>query len=212
MNAVSKYGAGYDSTVVTVVGLPGSLRTTSTTRKAVRYALRGAEDCHARVQLLDLASFDLPVLGAEWTAKEKGDVDRFLAELRSADGIVLGSPELHGSFSGSLKNAIDLTDREIFTGKMLGLIGVAGGRMGAGETLSHMRSVARSLRAWVVPTEVSISEADRAFGPEGDPLDPTIADRLMLVGRQVAHFARLHKCGHHLEFLKEMEEAGVDQG
>jgi len=61
-------------------------------------------------------------------------------------------------------------------------------------------------------TEVSISAADRAFNADGDPVDRTIADRLMLAGRQVARFARLHTCGQYPEFMKEMEEAAVDQG
>jgi NAD(P)H-dependent FMN reductase len=208
----SRYGEAYDSAVVTVVGLVGSLRATSTTRKAVRYALRGAEDSRAQVRLLDLGTYDLPLLGRERDEPGRSEVERFQAELGSADGYLFGSPELHGSFSGVLKNAIDLADRETFSGKMLGLIGVAGGRLGAGETLSHLRAVARSLRAWVVPTEVSIAEADRAFGADGAPIDHAIGERLVLVGRQVAHFARLHKCGKHLEFLKEMEGAAVEPG
>ena len=211
-DGATPYGAAYDAAVVTVVGLAGSMRPTSATRKAVRYALRGAEDGRARIQMLDLAAYDLPFLGREQTDTERTDTERFLSALRSADGILLGSPQLHGSFSGVLKNAIDLAEREIFSGKMLGLIGVAGGRLGASDTLSHLRAVARSLGAWVVPTEVSIGNADRAFDAEGVPVDPSIGERLMQAGHQVAHFARLHKCGNHMAFLKEMEGAAADPG
>jgi NAD(P)H-dependent FMN reductase len=90
---------------------------------------------------------------------------------------------------------------------MLGLVGVAGGRMGASETLSHMRAIARSLHAWVVPTQASVGEAERAFDARGEVVDAELRERLEAVGRQVAHFAWLHKCQNHVQFLKEWEGA-----
>jgi len=192
---------------VRIVGLAGSLRSTSLTRMAVRCALRGASDDGAQARLLDLSAYDLPFLGREKERAMMNGVERFLTDLRAADGIVLGSPEIHGSISGVLKNALDLTDRTLFEGKMLGLIGIAGGRMGASETLSHMRTIGRSLHAWVVPTQVSIGAADGAFDSSGEPVDPEVGDRLRSVGREVAHFARLHKCENHVQFLKEWEGA-----
>ena len=192
---------------IRIVGLAGSLRPTSLTRNAVRCALLGAHEDGAQAQLLDLAGYDLPFLGSENERTAMNGVERFLTDLRTADGIILGSPEIHGSISGVLKNALDLTDRAVFEGKMLGLIGVAGGRMGAGETLSHLRAIGRSLHAWVVPTQVSIGAADGAFNSRGEPVDSQVGDRLRSVGREVAHFARLHRCENHVQFLKEWEGA-----
>jgi FMN reductase len=199
--------------VADVVGLAGSLRPGSATQMAVRSALLGAEKVGARTQLLDLASYDLPFLGRDQEPTKRTAVERFLGDLRGADGIILGSPEIHGSLSGVLKNALDLADRHEFEGKMLGLIGVAGGRMGASDTLSHLRAIGRSLHAWVVPAQVSIGAADKAFDPRGEPVDPDVRDRLQTIGKQVAHFAWLHKCENHLQFVKEWEVAAIgDRG
>ena len=85
---------------------------------AVRCALLGAEEDGADSQLLDLAAYDLPFLGREREPTTKKAVERFLTDLRAADGIILGSPEIHGSISGVLKNALDLTDRGLFEGKI----------------------------------------------------------------------------------------------
>jgi NAD(P)H-dependent FMN reductase len=194
---------------IRVIGLVGSLRSVSATRMAVLYALQGAGEGGANVELLDVGSYGLPFLGRE---KEKGNVQvvaRFRADLRAADGIILGSPEIHGSISGVLKNALDLASSDEFEGKMVGLVGVAGGRMGATESLSHLRTIGRSLRAWVIPTQASVGDSDQAFDSHGMPVDPKVGDRLRLVGRQVAHFARLHKCENHLQFVKEWEGAPV---
>ena len=201
-----------DSVVAHIVGLAGSLRAGSATQMAVRCALLGAENVGARTHLLDLASYSLPFLGRDKEPTGRTAVERFLGDIRAADGIILGSPELHGSLSGVLKNALDLTDRDTFEGKMLGLIGVAGGRMGASETLSHLRAIGRSLHAWVVPEQVSIGAADKAFDSGGKPVDEEMRDRLQSVGRQVAHFAWLHKCENHLQFVKEWEVANTSEG
>lgn len=40
-----------------------------------------------------------------------------------------------------------------------------------------------------------------------NPSTPEVGDRLRSVGSEVAHFARLHKCENHLQFLKEWEGA-----
>jgi NAD(P)H-dependent FMN reductase len=194
-----------ESLEIRVVGLSGSLRAPSATRMAVQYTLRGAEEEGAKVQVLDLAAYNLPYWGLE---REEGNVkavERFRNELRASDGIILGSPEIHGSLSGILKNALDLTGIEEFEGKMVGLVGVAGGRMGATEALSHLRTIGRALHAWVVPAQASIGESAEVFNLNGAPIDPEIGERLKEVGRQVAHFARLHKCENHAQFLKEWE-------
>jgi NAD(P)H-dependent FMN reductase len=197
--------AAAESLQVRVVGLSGSLRSLSVTRMAVQYALKGAEEEGAKVQVLDLDSFKLPYWGHEREEGNVQTVERFRNELRASDGIIIGSPEMHGSISGVLKNALDLTSTEEFEGKMIGLVGVAGGRMGAVEALSHMRTVGRALHAWVVPAQVSIGDSAEVFNLKGEPVIPEIAERLKEVGWQVAHFARLHKCEKHAQFLKEWE-------
>lgn len=197
----------HDSVIANIAGLAGSLRAGSVTQMAVRCALLGAEAQGARTRLLDLASYELPFLGRNNEPMGRSAVERFLSDIRAADGIILGSPEIHGSLSGVLKNALDLADRHEFEGKMLGLIGVAGGRMGASDTLSHLRAIGRSLHAWVVPAQVSIGAADKAFDSRGEPVDEEVRERLRSVGRQVAHFAWLHKCENHLQFVKEWEVA-----
>lgn len=201
-----------ESTEIRVLGLAGSLRPESVTRMAVQYALRGAEEIRAKTEFLDLATYKLPFCGQE---NEGGNVERvehFRAELRRSDGIILGSPEIHGSFSGILKNALDLAGFDEFEGKMIGLVGVAGGRMGAAETLSQLRIVGRSLHAWVIPDQVSVANSSESFDLHGNPFDALVGNRLKLVGRQVAHFALLHKCENHMQFLKEWEATPVSDG
>ncbi len=202
-----------ETTRIHVVGVCGSLRSGSFTRMALREALRGAEGPGVTTQLLDLDAFDLPFCRGKDNQTTYGEnVHRFRAALREADGILIATPEYHGSFSGVVKNALDLAGFEEFEGKMVGLIGVSGGRNGASDALNTLRAIGRSLHAWVVPSQATLSSAWEAFQENGDTRDPQDAHRLRAVGREVARFARLHKCGEHLQFLKEWEAAPVNPG
>ncbi|MGC2034137.1 MAG: NAD(P)H-dependent oxidoreductase, partial [Thermoplasmata archaeon] len=102
-----------------MAGLCGSLRPDSTTRLALRVALRGAESNGSETRLLDLAAYDLPLCrGKDQEVHYPENVHRFRVDVRWGDAIILGTPEYHGSFSGVLKNALDLLGFEEFEGKM----------------------------------------------------------------------------------------------
>jgi NAD(P)H-dependent FMN reductase len=132
--------------------------------------------------------------------------------VRAADGIILATPEYHGSFSGVLKNAIDLMGFEEFEGKMLGLVGVSGGRMGAFDALNTLRNVGRALHAWVVPQQVSLPEVSTVFDSEGRIRDNQTERRLRETGVQVARFARIHKSATAEQFLEEWQNAPDNPG
>lgn len=124
----------------------------------------------------------------------------------------MGTPEYHGSFSGVLKNALDLMGFEEFEGKMIGLVGVSGGKMGALNALSGLRNIGRALHAWVIPEQVAIPEAWKVFDDEGNILEESLKERLLTVGRQVARFAYLHSSEKALEFLRLWESAPENPG
>ena len=110
-----------------VVAISGSLRSGGYTKKALKIALQGAQELGARIKLIDLNDYDLIFCDGRTRAEYPEGVRRLLADVKMAQGILMGTPEYHGSFSGVLKNAIDLMGFEEFGGKMWGLIGVAGG-------------------------------------------------------------------------------------
>src|SRR5215217_5640594 len=177
-----------------IVGISGSLRPGSTTRLAVESALRGARDAGAETRLIDLREYDLPLAGSAAEASAADHAEKFRRELRAADGFIWGTPEYHGSFSGVLKNALDLAGGEEFDGKAIGLVGVSGGAQGATHGLAGLRTIGRSLHAWVIPDQASVPDSGRAF-EGGLPKSAATENRLRHVGRQVALFARRHGAG-----------------
>jgi len=198
---------------IRVAGICGSLRDGSYTRMALNIALMGAKDAGAKIDLIDLRKYELPLMDGrkdETTFPE--DVFKLRDEVQRADGIILGTPEYHGGYSGVLKNALDLMGFDEFQGKMIGLLGVAGGSMGAANALNGLHTIGRTLRAWVVPFQVSISSAYNEFDKEGNLKNRTLEQRVKQLGEKVARFAYLHKIGKSEEFLEAWQGAPINPG
>ena len=78
---------------------------------AVQMALQGAREVGAQTCLIDLKDYQLVACdGKEDESTYPEDVFRLRREVSQAQGIILGTPEYHGSFSGVLKNALDPWD------------------------------------------------------------------------------------------------------
>lgn len=198
---------------VKIVGISGSLRSGSYTRKIVQIALEGAAESGAEVQLIDLRNYDLVFYGEIEDGRDyPEDVFRLRREVKSAHGIILGTPEYHGSLSGVLKNALDLMGFNEFEGKMMGLVGVSGGSMGAVNALNSLRNIGRNLHAWVLPQQVSVPEARKYFDREGNLTDPNLRNRLLEVGRLIAKFATIHCLQRDQEFIRMWESLPVNPG
>jgi NAD(P)H-dependent FMN reductase len=198
-------------TSLRIVGLAGSLRPDSHTRKAVLHALSGANQHGVETELIDLAG--LPLSDArEDESTYPPEVTRLREKLRAAHGIILGTPEYHGGYSGVLKNALDLCGFKEFEGKVVGLVAVSGGAFGGLHPMGSLRGVCRSLHAWVVPEEAAVPHADRAFDEKGNPVEPRTSKRLQAVGREVARFAFLRTNPRVNEFLECWETAVENPG
>lgn len=173
-----------------VLGICGSLRPDSFTRVTLQLALAEAKAEGARVTLFDPAETPLPFCQDCSPADElAANAERLRALAAEADGFLLATPEYHGSFSGVLKNALDLLSAEQFEGKVCGLLSVLGGQSNS-NALNHLRLVCRQIHAWVIPHQAAVGHSYQSFN--GDRItDEKAAARVARVGRDVAQFARL---------------------
>jgi NAD(P)H-dependent FMN reductase len=168
-----------------IVALCGSQRSDSYTRHALERALAAARARGATTDLVDLAALDLPLFDPDHG--DAGDAAELRRRVGEADGILLGSPMYHGSYSSVLKTAIDYCGFDEFEGVTVGLLVVAGGGFPT-PVLAHLRAVARELDAWVVPEEVAIPNASAAFA-DGQLVDDDLADRVETLGTKLVDYA-----------------------
>jgi NAD(P)H-dependent FMN reductase len=170
-----------------VVGVCGSLRDASYTRIALREALAEAEEFGAGTALLDLREYDLPVFDPD--AGDAGDAERLRSELRRADSVLLGSPMYHGSYASGLKNALDYAGFDEFEDTTVGLLAVSGGGFPS-PTLEHLRSVCRSLNAWVLPHQAAVPDASSQF-EDGEFVDERMEERVEVLGQRAVEYATI---------------------
>ena len=89
---------------IRIVGVCGSLRESGATRSGLAIALEGAAKFGVDTRLIELRDYELPFCGATSEEDYPADVARLRNELQDSHGIILGTPEYHGSMSGVLKN------------------------------------------------------------------------------------------------------------
>lgn len=162
--------------MVKIVGIAGSLRSNSASQKALQLAAQRIEALGAQVEILDTRSLVLPFCNGEDDYPDYPDVERLRQAFAEADGILLATPEYHGSVSGVLKNALDLMSFDHLGGKVAGLISVLGGQANS-NALNDLRVIMRWVHAWVIPEHIAIGQAWKAFSPEGKLLDEKLGER-----------------------------------
>lgn len=176
---------------IRVVGLCGSLRNDGFTKIALCIALAGAADAGAAVESVNLRDYALPFCTGDDKDETAPGVQRLRRKVTDANGVILATPNYHGTLSGVLKNALDLMSMSEFEGKVVGLIGVSGGRMGGASTLNTLRAIGRTLHAWVIPSEAWVYEAGTAFAKDGHLKDHRSEQRVRDVGRKVARLTHM---------------------
>ncbi len=103
-------------------------------------------------------------------------VEETAAAIRSADGVVIVSPEYNYSIPGGLKNAIDWLSRlkaQPFAGKPVAIQSVSGGTLGGARMQYHLRQALVFLDAHVLnKPEVMIGQGQTKI----DPATATLTD------------------------------------
>jgi FMN reductase len=162
--------------MVKIVGIAGSLRPGSYTQLGLQVAAQRVEALGAEVEILDLRQMQLPFCNGGKDYSQYPDVQRLRDTVRNADGLILATPEYHGSVSGVIKNALDLMSFEELSGKVTGLISILGGQPNS-NALNDLRLIIRWVHGWVIPEQIAIGQAYAAFNSEGKLLDEKVSQR-----------------------------------
>lgn len=159
--------------MIHIVTIVGSARPGNYTAKALAVAqreLRRHDD--VIVTEIDPAELKLAIPG---TGMDSSDRDWLRKTVASADGVILATPEYHGTFSSLMKLVIEnLGFPSALAGKPVALLGVASGRIGAIKSLEHLRSVSGHVGALVLPSPISVARVRTVFDEQGNYLDATI--------------------------------------
>jgi FMN reductase len=173
-----------------IVGLGGTLRSNSSTERALRQCLSAVERQGGRTMLFCGDDIDLPMYNPHDDTRTP-KATALVAALRDADAVVVGSPGYHGGVSGLVKNALDYIEdlrgdpRVYLDNTPWGCISCAFGWQAAVGTLGQLRVIGHALRAWPTPLGVAINSADEVWDDAGEMVDGTIRGQLDMLATQL---------------------------
>lgn len=171
-----------------ILGISGSLRQASLNSAALR-ACAEVVPAGVSFSIADLSA--IPLYNEDVRAQGlPAAVQQLREQIRTADALVIATPEYNYSIPGVLKNAIDWASRppeQPFSGKPVALIGATPGGLGTSRAQYHLRQVFVYLNAHLLnQPEVFISAAPSKFDADGKLTDADTADKL---GKMLATLA-----------------------
>ena len=191
---------------IRIVAINGSVRAGNFTSMAlalVEDELRGQPN--VQVDVVHPDKLDLPFPGED---RESADVDAMQELVAAATGVVLATPEYHGSYSSVIKLVIDnLGFPSSLSGKPVTLLGVAGGQIGAIKALEHLRSVCSHVGAIALPGSVSVAQVRDVFDEAGICLDEHVERRIRSVGTNLLEYISQNICPRMAQEAMERDVA-----
>ncbi|MFC1960819.1 NADPH-dependent FMN reductase [Chloroflexota bacterium] len=179
--------------MIHIVTIGGSARPGNYTAKAlalVQRELRNLDE--VVVTEIDPATLKLAIPGS---AMDSSDRDWLIETVAAADGVILATPEYHGTFSSLMKLVIEnLGFPSALAEKPVVLLGVASGRIGAIKSLEHLRSVCSHVGALVLPDPISVARVSSVFDEQGNCLDPAMDTAIRGLAMNLVDYVRHTTC------------------
>jgi chromate reductase len=163
-----------------ILGISGSLRRGSHNRKLLRAAAAAVPPGTELVEWDGLAA--LPAFDEDLELTPPPAVRAFLEAVDQADALLIATPEYNASVPGALKNALDWASRpfpdNVLRDKPAAVVGASTGLFGAVWAQAEVRKVLKASGAHALEDEIPVGMADTAFDPDGNLMNPELAERL----------------------------------
>ncbi len=170
--------------VITIIGIPGSLRKESFNLRLLK-AAQAMTPQHCRIEIESLE--DIPLYNGDVEQAEgiPPAVERLKDRIAATDGLLIASPEYNNAMPGVLKNAVDWLSRppqdlgRVFRGRPVAIMGATPGGMGTALAQAAWLPVLRTLgtRPWF-GRSLHVSAAHQVFDQYGIIQDEALGDRL----------------------------------
>lgn len=183
-----------------LLAFSASTRKDSFNRKLLPIVVAGARAAGAEVTVVDLADYPMPIYNGDDEAATgmPEAAARLLDLLAVHQGLLVVTPEYNGFFPPLLKNTLDWMSRpdhggqsglRHFQGKVAAISSASPGGFGGVRSLLATRQYLTVLGLTVIPEQVTVSQANKAFTPEGALADERLAAAAANVGARLAAVA-----------------------
>ena len=149
-----------------IIAISGSIRKGSYHVALAKYQVNELKKQGYDAEYINLADFDLPIYNGDIAAQGMPEnAKRIKATIKSADAILIASPEYNSGYSPLLKNSIDWISRPsepnetplvAFNNKIVGLSACSPGGLGGLRGLTQLRILLSNINMIVLPQQVAI--------------------------------------------------------
>ncbi|WP_134091544.1 NADPH-dependent FMN reductase [Olivibacter sp. XZL3] len=162
-----------------IVLLSASIRQGRNSHRVALYFQRYIENNQlAEVEMVDLNAYNFPLFEERLRfLKDPSDkILDFASKIRTADGILLVTPEYNGGYPASLKNVIDLLYDE-WRKKPIAIATASAGNFGGAQVTTSLVFSLWKIGVMLVPAMFPVAKVQEAFNEEGEPLDKAQTDK-----------------------------------
>jgi FMN reductase len=152
--------------VTRVVGILGSVTPPGRLNRALAAALEAARELDPSIytDLIDLGEYRIGFADGRPLDQLEDDTAGVVKRVQDATGVIFASPVYRGSFTGVLKNLLDLLPIEALQGKPCGILAMGASQHHYLGVDWHLRAVLAWFGALVAPTSVYLTSADFSEG------------------------------------------------
>lgn len=167
-----------------IVGISGTI-TGSKTLVVVNKVLKEIKKMNpeVEVELLDLKQYNVQFCDGRPPSDYTGDTKKVIDIISSADSYIIGTPIFQGSFTGALKNVIDLVPPSEFNHKVMGFIATGGNHQHYLVIENQLKPIAGYLNAYVAPSFV-FAHNDH-FNSQNEISDPKLLKQIKLFSQEL---------------------------
>jgi len=193
-----------------LLGIVGSATSPpSKTRVAVERALdAAAAEYDVTTEVLHLAEYDVDTADGRTLAEYEGDTAAVLETIVESDAYVIGTPVYRATYSGALKNVLDMVPRGTWQADVAPFENSAIGLVATAANEYHYLSIDNGLRPLMgffasYPSGGVYAHSDHFEDVDGAPVvaDATVAGRLEALGKATVDLARAVAASDHLSSL-----------
>ncbi|MBL7903066.1 MAG: NAD(P)H-dependent oxidoreductase [Bacteroidia bacterium] len=126
----------------------------------------------AVVEILDLQQYQFPIFEERLKFQKTPSAQtlEFADKIKSAEGVIIVTPEYNGGYPASLKNVIDLLSDE-WKRKPTAISTVSTGGFAGMNVITSLQYSLWKIQAWTVPALFPVPKVNEAYDEQGQPSD-----------------------------------------
>jgi NAD(P)H-dependent FMN reductase len=132
----------------------------------------------ATVEILDLKEYNFPLFDNTLKLQKNPlpTTVQFADKVKTADGIIIVTPEYNGGYPASLKNAIDVLYEE-WRHKPIGIATVSSGPFAGSQCLFALQFSLWKIKAWTITEIFSVPNVQDMYDENGNAINKEATDK-----------------------------------